>query len=912
GQQALENVAMYGSFNKSSNTWPDSLTGYPGGACNMDDCGYGQGSGCTALPASSPDWDLNGDGIPDTFYNASSASTIKQAIFNALQDILKRASSGTTVATLPPAQSGYASTIAQAYFYPEQQSGNVTLKWIGYLRILWIDSLGQLREDTVHDGIFDLILDKIIAFFFNTSDQKYAAKIYTPDNTLSSGGMTATSCSSTEKTSDDVTAVWEAGALLKAESPDSRTIKTWIDANNNGVVDTGEFQDFTTSLNTTLSGIWSYDSSDIGACDSNCATSVIKYIRGYDRPSPSGSTFRLRQSDNVSGSDVASSWKLGDIIFSTPKISPNKQVNGYDTRYGDATYKAFIDNKIAGTTPIVVVGANDGMVHAFQMGTLADINPPVTTTDQNGNLTSKQVAQLTGTGLGAEAWAFIPRNVLPYLRWYCQDNYCHIPMTDTVFTIVDASTGGNDTDAKPADGSSWRRLLIGQMGVGGNPITFGTGNSAVTYSSSIFVLDITNPTTPNLLWEKQLPDHSLNLSTPGIVRLGGQNANGTWYLVLGSGPATITTPGTTYVQFPQVYVLNLKDGSLAASFNLHSIDQDAQNMAVGDFLATDLDLPTGDYQVDDLYFGTYNNTTGKLYRLRIRNGGGYITDPTQWQITKVLEPGQPIFAAPAAALDNNNQIWLYTGTGVYLTADQKTDTNSTIYGIKEQDTCWQNGCSTPYSNFLDTTNFTFSGAQATEISCQCTGGIAISQQACAPPGTCPSCTDGTAVVTGTTDATLSGSGTSCDGQTGNAAITCLTDNVLNSKDGWMLTLAHTKIYSSPLVAGGIVSVTPFTPNTDPCQAGGTSNITALNYTTGTSFYNPVVLASGGTSGATTNVTIEKTTYLGQGAPPMKQSLVPLQTGGTYKVFSQAGGGITNITINPSINYSNKFILWITR
>ena len=55
-------------------------------------------------------------------------------------------------------------------------------------------------------------------------------------------------------------------------------------------------------------------------------------------------------------------------------------------------------------------------------------------------------------------------------------------------------------------------------------------------------------------------------------------------------------------------------------------------------MAVDYD---SDYQVDDIYFGTYGGTgtspTGKFYRLRIREGSGYDA-VANWNIEQLLIP----------------------------------------------------------------------------------------------------------------------------------------------------------------------------------------------------------------------------------------------------------------------------------
>lgn len=375
-------------------------------------------------PNTQKEWDADSNGVPDTYFYASNALLLEQKIIQALNDILRRASSGTTVVSLPPTQSRESYIIAQSYFYPSRIENGTTISWIGYLRTLWADLVGNVREntDTASESdvlkYFDTIKDKIIAFVFSSTEQSYVAKIYND----SDGDSAPDSCSSGEAGLDNVAAVWEAGPQLKARSPDARVIKTWVDSNSDGVVDAGEYVDFSTSLKSTFKPYWGFVSG--GVCDDDCAESVIKYVRGYDLPTPSGDEFRLRQGDNTTGSNIATAWKLGDVIFSTPKIAPNRAVNGYGTRYRDSTYTAFVNSdRIKNALPLAIMGANDGMVHAFRIGKLEDIAPPTTTGG------GKQIGKLStsGANLGSEEWAYIPKNVVPYLRWYCESDYCHIP-----------------------------------------------------------------------------------------------------------------------------------------------------------------------------------------------------------------------------------------------------------------------------------------------------------------------------------------------------------------------------------------------------------------------------------------------------------------------------------------------------
>ena len=40
--------------------------------------------------------------------------------------------------------------------------------------------------------------------------------------------------------------------------------------------------------------------------------------------------------------DVTKTLKLGDIVYSTPRISPNSAVAGYDVTYNDSSYDNFV------------------------------------------------------------------------------------------------------------------------------------------------------------------------------------------------------------------------------------------------------------------------------------------------------------------------------------------------------------------------------------------------------------------------------------------------------------------------------------------------------------------------------------------------------------------------------------------
>lgn len=880
------------------------------------------------IPDLQSEWDQDSDGVPDTYFKVTNPLKLEEQLEKAFIEILNRVSSGTTTAVLPPSSVTESSLMVRTYFYPERNIGGTFLKWIGELSSLWFDYQSLIRENTDSSGenenlkIMDVKKDYPLSFVFSAPDNAYVAYIY---NDLDNNGKPK-SCSHNDKQLGDVKPVFSSGSLLAQKDPDTRNIKTWVDSNSNGVVDSGEtfsFDPGNSTLRNILKNYWSYGDS-LGTCDENCAQSVMKYIRGYDRPTPSGSSFRLRQENNT-GSDIKTAWKLGDTIYSTPRIITNKAANGYDIRYNDTTYREFINEVIKNQKAIIVMGANDGMIHAFQLGKIEDILPPT----QNNE--GKQVVKITSSvTIGDEAWAFIPQNVLPYLRWYCQEDYCHIPMLETTFTVLDASIGGNPNEDKTKD--SWRRLLIAQMGLGGTQITVGSK----TFSSSIMVFDITDHLNPQLLWEKQLPDNTLTFATPGIVRLGDKDKNGSWYLVIGSGPTSITTNSITYPSSPKLYVFDLKTGQKSAEFNVPGVS----NKAIGDFLSVDMDLPWGDYQVDDLYFGTYNDNDGELYRLRIREGNTYETSPSNWCPELIIDAGRPVFAAPAITHDHNGVRWLFFGTGIYLTGDHKVITNEKLFGIIERDNCWKNdssSCNTSCtainenSDLYNMTNTQFINAKAAEFNCNCPGGITISSGYCyADPQNpnqiiCPACSDGTQIITKTRDAKLSGSPiSSCNNLEEESAISCVeksiyeydpnTNNYSFHKLGWKRTLSQEKLYSSPVVIGGAVLATPFKPIDDPCSVGGDTRFIGVYYTTGTPYYQPIIRTEGGTTGTLTALIIGPEVEIGKGPPPTKESIVVKQNPqtGAISAYTQASGGVIKVEVGQPNPPKEMFIHWISK
>jgi len=206
----------------------------------------------------------------------------------------------------------------------------------------------------------------------------------------------------------------------------------------------------------------SYDLNDDCVVDDQDLQELVDFARGY-----SSSTFRYI--DQARGT-----WKLGDSPNAVPVL-----VEVDDDVYAtNDTYRKFLQELRASDYPsIVLLPANDGMLHAFRL------EDDTATTD---------------TEEGEELWAWIPGYLLYrehdsewagrlidqmlYGRTFLFDG---TPVVEDVWIDEDGD-GAQSCDSVPTD-CEWHRIVVVQQGQGG-PVTL--------------ALDITDPTTPEFLWEQ--------------------------------------------------------------------------------------------------------------------------------------------------------------------------------------------------------------------------------------------------------------------------------------------------------------------------------------------------------------------------------------------------------------------------
>jgi type IV pilus assembly protein PilY1 len=283
-----------------------------------------------------------------------------------------------------------------------------------------------------------------------------------------------------------------------------------------------------------------------------------------------------------------------------------------------------------------------------------------------------------------------------------------------------------------------------------------------------------------------------------------------------------------------------------------------------------------DYTTDVIYIGSNiagTPTGGKVYRV---NTNGDL-NPANWQMSTLINQGQPLLVGPSVTLDQYNSHWVLFGTGRFWSvADKTTKDQQTIYGIK--DACWKENSST---NACSTT-YTLADLKNTSTFAVCTNaaGGAIYDSSTG------SCNSGTVAYS--------------------SYGALQTDIALNYK-GWYMNLAtggvpSERVLSKSVVVGGIALVTTFTPNADPCAVQGNSNLYALYFLTGTAYNKPVV----GVTGAGSSETVAKSISLGKGLP----TTVGVAIGKSTKGFVQTStGAIVEVNADPAYNVRSGPSSW---
>ncbi|UCE83704.1 MAG: hypothetical protein JSV47_04060, partial [Deltaproteobacteria bacterium] len=876
---------------------------------------------------------LDGQALPDTYFEAKDGWRLEQELINAITKILERANSGTAVSVLSTSGEGEGA-LYQAYFRPKSSTATEEVHWTGYLQSLWIDAYGNLREDVGVQGKLELGTDPIVTFNYDQTSGETLFK----RRQVSATDIYGTQSTPTTHLLPELSPLWEAGDLLASRSADSRTIYTFVDLDNDGEVDSkhpadsGEFIYFSTNNNNDAKLQRFLDLAEdtntpeiefayLGLDEPTRVVNLINYIRGDDSV-PLNTDLRNR----TLGSKV---YKLGDIVHSTP-TAVGRPVDNYDLIYKDETYKEFYQ-LYKNRETVVYTGANDGMLHAFLAGVF---KPGDKFTGDNAEFIVDNV-KYPDLAAGDEIWAYIPQNLLPHLKWLADPAYMdgtHVYYVDLKPRIFDAriyegainaghplnslwTTGMNNAqrDARP---NGWCTVLVGGMRLGGGSIDVngdwnGTGDEIKTFASSYFALDVTDPQDPILLWELDHSDYpglGFTTSLPAVLKVEKRSIiagspdivdvlERHWYLLFGSGPTTYDGDST---QRGSIYLVDMASGrtDLAGYYKGRIFTHLTDGNGINDVLLNDqgfmgspvsVDLSL-DYSVNVAYIGETHATGpntygGGLYRLQVPTTVGtangepvllYDVDPDKWVLSHMFDAETALTAAPAAAVgtvDSGYSLWLYFGTGRYLSSQDKTDTSQQfLFGVKD-----------PYYNsLLDTAdmNTLLNSEPFTKADLFKTTTVKVY-------------TDGTITATDVTvPATFD-------------QLKVLQDFGSTYQVGWYKELeSGERILNKPSLLGGILLAPSFMPNEDVCAFGGSSYLHALYFETGTAFSRSVV---GEEAEGTKDKVLDKID-LGLGI----SSSLGIHVGrehGARGFIQQSTGTITQIDMQPAFNVKSGFVNW---
>ena len=701
GKNAMRSIAAAGSFTDLDNdnnpfdidtTQNSFLISYPRPHCNP--------SG--SYDDKCKEWDNDRDGEPDGYFYASSGKDLENAMKTIFTAIKKYSYSGGAVAVLGKKDKESSATgivlkgsvLTQSLFFSQKYG----IEWVGKVYGYWYDLIdGTMREDTDSNKILNYTKDKIIEFELENgktlvinrynvkstdgSKDTLDTKLYDTDNInylFETGYNLWSNFDESNSDTDDDRKIYYAACekgnsclkefkynslsdFMLDKSYGSNVFRIPLLGFPGQCFNMCHYFDNMSSFD--FIGVWNKFLQCLN--NNNDYDKLIKYIRGKDYAG-----WRNR----TTGGKV---WKLGDIIHSSPKIVHYRDKN------------------------VIIIGANDGMLHVFKLGKSTEVG-----------LSGANLVKLKGDNIGDELWAFIPLNMLPYLRFLADPNYCHTYYVDSAVYVFDTKDG--------------RKILIGSMRLGGgtgentntankrfkpvNPPKWACPttlwdfmkqqceNCSNTFSffkfacnmipstppdfshciglSSYFAIDITDIDKPKFLWEFSHPDLGFTYSGPAVIEKKDGN-NVKTYLLFGSGPTNYYGNSNQHLK---LFVVNL-DGSNVNS--PYIIDTGVRNAFSGRLFTKGFDV-NKDGDTDYVFLG-YSRRTGNI---RNWKGGLLMVDvrqktPSSWTVSRYLENSMKPITSKIEIGSCFGRYYLYFGTGrwFFKSDNSYAKQKNRLYGI---------------------------------------------------------------------------------------------------------------------------------------------------------------------------------------------------------------------------------------
>ncbi|MBU1689583.1 MAG: hypothetical protein KJ958_05005 [Gammaproteobacteria bacterium] len=570
---------------------------------------------------------VNGQGI---YFSAKDPDQIIKGFNKALSSITAKLGSAAAAATStlnPVAGNNYAYVASYT-----------TVKWIGNLEARSINTTTGAVSETATWCVENIVAETCAAPSTVVADTSGSSTIYNCVTT----GSTATACTS-PGIFDSVTSICKTQianacsgtmASLVGTTTDTRNIYT---ANSTGTALasftyanlTATQKAYFNAPNISALNQWGTLTSPYTTAGTQQANAqgvnLINYLRGQngyeDRTSNIAANRLYRAREAV----------LGDALESQPTF-----ISAPVFSYPYAGYSAFKTAQ-ASRAGTVYMGTNDGMMHAFAASN------------------------------GAERWAYVPSMVIPNMWKLASNSYdtSHVNYVNGSPITSDVCTA-NCSNAATA---VWKTILVAGLNGGGR---------------GYYALDITNPSTPVLLWEfttttgmGTIKDDDLGYSYgPPIIT---QKVNGTWVVTVTSGYNN-TSPGNGQ---GYLFVLDAGTGTI-----LSKIATGVGSTTTPSGLAKIAgwnDEPAGN-KVGYIYGG---DLLGNLWRFDINSaataaiGTGSVMKLAELYSDTAATTPQPVTTTPILGKINDKRV-VFIGTGKYLEVSDLTSTGiQTQYAIKD-------------------------------------------------------------------------------------------------------------------------------------------------------------------------------------------------------------------------------------
>jgi type IV pilus assembly protein PilY1 len=438
------------------------------------------------------------------------------------------------------------------------------------------------------------------------------------------------------------TVLWDAATTLDAMSWSSRTIYT-LDLTNKvlkpfawasmAATEQGIFTNVC-GTPTNLSQCVTLSSTQLTTI--NDGVDLVNFLRGDRSNENTSSTPGIfRQRTHV----------LGDTVDAQPAFAAMPQFGFADAV--SPSYAAF-QAANASRAPVLYIGANDGMLHAFD-------------------------AQVGMGHNGAELWAYVPRILWSKLYMLSDTNYgnLHQYYVDGSPQIMDAYFGG-----------VWHTVLVGGLNGGGR---------------GYYALDITNPSSPVLLWEfcsnsalctSSHADLGLTYGNPVITK---RAYDGKWVVLVTSGYNNVptytvqgtTTGGATGSGLEWLYVLDIATGAV-----IDKVSTGIGTTTTPGGLAK-IAAWADNFNIDNTAKYVYGgDLQGNVWRFDMS-----VSPPAVLKLGTLMDASgnpQPVTTKPELGSISGYRV-IYVGTGEYMgTSDLSSTNTQSLYAFKDLGTNYGN------------------------------------------------------------------------------------------------------------------------------------------------------------------------------------------------------------------------------